>query len=170
MITKSGGNMFSGSFRTTFTNDAWKALPPYPSDSNVDVVVPGYDMTFGGPVCKDKRWCFGAGRLQNHTTDLTMPYTGDNYTDKTDDKRVEGTVPYALNARNNFKVSYFKRSYGLTNNSFSPRCPWRQLNSGAGFAFTCVAGVEAVRNTTPRRLTASAACRWAVRRFRRSQP
>ena len=26
MITKSGGNDFHGSFRTTFTNDAWRAL------------------------------------------------------------------------------------------------------------------------------------------------
>ena len=29
-ITKSGGNNFSGSFRTSFTNDSWKALTPYP--------------------------------------------------------------------------------------------------------------------------------------------
>ena len=36
MITKSGGNGFSGSFRTTFTNDAWKSLTPYPGDSNLD--------------------------------------------------------------------------------------------------------------------------------------
>jgi len=119
MITKSGGNSFSGSFRTTFTNDAWKALTPYPGDSNVDVVVPGYEVTLGGPVFRDKLWFFSAGRLQNNTTDLTMPYTAYNYTYEADDKRVEGKVTYALNARNNFKVSYFKRSYGLTNNSFS---------------------------------------------------
>src|SRR5919206_467053 len=30
MITKSGGNSFSGSFRTTFTNDAWRSVTPYP--------------------------------------------------------------------------------------------------------------------------------------------
>ncbi len=118
MITKSGGNSVSGSFRTTFTNDAWRALTPYPGDSYVDVVVPGYEMTIGGPVFKDKLWYFGAGRLQNNQTDNTMPYTGYNYTYKADDKRAEAKATYALNAKNSFKASYLNRSLGLTNNSF----------------------------------------------------
>jgi hypothetical protein len=118
MITKSGGNNFSGSFRTTFTNDAWRALTPYPGDSYVDILVPAYEATLGGPVFKDKLWFFGAGRLQNNQTDNTMPYTGYNYTFKTADKRAEGKLTYALNTRNTFKVSYFKRSVGYTNNSF----------------------------------------------------
>ena len=118
MITKSGGNNFSGSFRTTFTNDKWRALTPYPGDSSVDVLVPAYEATLGGPVFKDKLWFFGAGRLQNNQTDITMPYTAYNYTYKTADKRVEGKLTYALNARNTFKVSYFKRNIAYTNNSF----------------------------------------------------
>ena len=65
MITKSGGNDFSGSFRTTFTNDGWKALTPYPGDANIDQVVPAYEMTFGGPILKDKLWFFTSGRFQN---------------------------------------------------------------------------------------------------------
>jgi len=118
MITKSGGNNFSGSFRTTFTNDKWRALTPYSGDSTVDVLVPAYEATLGGPVFKDKLWFFGAGRLQNNETDNTMPYTGYNYTFKTADKRAEGKLTYALNARNTFKVSYFKRNIAYTNNSF----------------------------------------------------
>ncbi|MEI6666554.1 MAG: TonB-dependent receptor [Acidobacteriota bacterium] len=118
MITKSGGNAFSGSFRTTFTNDAWKALTPYPGDSNVDVIVPAYEATVGGPVIKDKIWFFGAGRLQNNQTDNTMPYTGYNYTFKTADKRAEGKLTYAINTSNTFKLSYFKRNVAYTNNSF----------------------------------------------------
>lgn len=58
MITKSGGNTLSGSFRTSFSNDAWKALTPYPGDANLDVVVPAYELTLGGPVVKDKLWAF----------------------------------------------------------------------------------------------------------------
>ena len=118
MITKSGGNNLSGSFRTTFTNDAWRALTPYPGDSYVKVLVPAYEATLGGPVIKDKLWFFAAGRLQNNQTDNTMPYTAYNYTYKADDKRVEGKLTYALNTRNTFKVSYFKRNYALANNSF----------------------------------------------------
>jgi hypothetical protein len=118
MITKSGGNSVSGSFRTTFTNDAWRALTPYPGDSYVDILVPAYEATLGGPVFKDKLWFFAAGRLQNNQTDNTMPYTGYNYTYKTADKRAEGKLTYALNSSNTFKLSYFKRSVGYTNNSF----------------------------------------------------
>ena len=118
MITKSGGNNFSGSFRTTFTNDGWKALTPYPGDANIDQVVPAYEMTFGGPVFKDKLWFFTSGRYQNNKTNLTMAYTGYNYTYATDDSRLEGKATYALNARNNFKFSYFKRNVDYTNNSF----------------------------------------------------
>jgi len=36
MITKSGGNEFSGSFRTTFSNDKWTALTPYEEERGVD--------------------------------------------------------------------------------------------------------------------------------------
>ena len=105
MITKSGGNNFSGSFRTTFTNDGWKALTPFPGDANIDQVVPAYEMTFGGPILKDKLWFFTSGRYQNNQTNLTMAYTGYNYTYATDDTRLEGKATYALTPRNNFKFS-----------------------------------------------------------------
>jgi hypothetical protein len=118
MITKSGGNNFSGSFRTTFTNDGWKGLTPYPGDANISQVVPAYEMTFGGPVFKDKLWFFTSGRYQNNKTNNTMAYSGYNYTYATNDSRLEGKLTYALNTRNNFKFSYFKRNVDYTNNSF----------------------------------------------------
>ena len=49
-VTKSGGNRFSGSFRTTFTNDDWRELTPHPNDTKVDDVVPTYEFTGGGPI------------------------------------------------------------------------------------------------------------------------
>ena len=36
MITKSGGNAFSGSFRTNFSNDAWTQETPFEESRNVD--------------------------------------------------------------------------------------------------------------------------------------
>ena len=118
MITKSGGNAFSGSFRTTLTNDAWKALTPYAGDENIDQTVPAYEMTFGGPIFRDKLWFFTSGRYQNNERNLTMSYTGYNYTYGTDDTRLEGKLTYTLNTRNNFKLSYFRRDVDFTNNSF----------------------------------------------------
>ncbi|HEX8029019.1 MAG TPA: carboxypeptidase regulatory-like domain-containing protein [Vicinamibacterales bacterium] len=119
MVTKSGGNQFTGSFRTTFTNDAWKSLTPYPGDSSIDLVVPAYEATFGGPILKDKLWFFSAGRYQKNSSNITAPYTGLNYIAGDDDKRLEGKATYAINARNTAKVSYLDRRVAFTNNSFS---------------------------------------------------
>ena len=119
MITKSGGNDFSGSFRVTFTNDAWKALTPYPGDQNVDDVVPGYELTFGGPVLRDKLWFFTAGRFQNSPTNSTAPYTGFNYTKVVDDKRGEGKMTWAVTPKNTVRVSYLGKSLNTENDSFS---------------------------------------------------
>jgi outer membrane receptor protein involved in Fe transport len=119
MVTKSGGNQLSGSFRTSFTNDAWKALTPFPGDANLDDVVPAYELTLGGPIARDKLWYFGAGRFQKNSTNLTAPFTGFNYTRVDDDKRGEGKVTYAINAGNTAKVSYLNKDLAIANNSFS---------------------------------------------------
>ncbi len=119
MITKSGGNAFSGSFRTSFTNDSWRSLTPFPGDAALDKVVPAYELTFGGPIRKDKLWFFGAGRFQKDSTNITAPYTGFNYTRGVDDNRGEGKLTYAINARNTLKVSYLRKTLATTNNSFS---------------------------------------------------
>jgi hypothetical protein len=41
-ITKSGGNSFSGSFRTTFTNDDWRSVTPF-NEPKADITVPTYE-------------------------------------------------------------------------------------------------------------------------------
>jgi len=60
-VTKSGGNAFSGSFRTTFTNDAWTAVSPS-NEVRVQDVLERYEATLGGPAWKDHIWFFGAFR------------------------------------------------------------------------------------------------------------
>jgi outer membrane receptor protein involved in Fe transport len=119
MITKSGGNAFSGSVRTTFTNDGWRALTPYPGDKNLNTIVPAYELTFGGPVFQDRLWFFSAGRFQRNSANVTAPYTGFNYTKVVNDKRGEGKLTYAINRSNTLKVSYLAKSLATTNNSFS---------------------------------------------------
>src|SRR5207247_8654694 len=83
MITRSGGNTFAGSFRTTFDNDAWRSLTPFPTDQTVNAVTPTYEMTAGGPFVKDKLWYFGAGRFTKPERGLTVAATGGNYTKTT---------------------------------------------------------------------------------------
>jgi len=118
MVTKSGSNRFSGSFRTSFSNDAWAALTPYPGDENIDATVPTYEATMGGPIMRDKLWFFGAVRLEKNTDNRTTDYTAFNYTRIDDEKRYEGKLTYSINSSNNVKGAYTKRRLDTKNNSF----------------------------------------------------
>jgi outer membrane receptor protein involved in Fe transport len=118
MITKSGGNRFSGSFRTSFVNDAWAALTPYPGDENIDQIVPTYEMTAGGPIFRDRLWFFGAGRFQKNEDNRTLSYTAYNYTRIDDEKRYEGKLTYAISQSHTVKGAYTHRRLDTTNNSF----------------------------------------------------
>ena len=118
MITKSGGNTFAGSFRTTFDNDAWRSLTPFPTDQTVNALTPTYEMTAGGPIVKDKLWYFGAGRFTKPERGLNFAVTGGNYQTSTDERRYEGKITYALDPNNNAKVGYTKRTTDVVNNRF----------------------------------------------------
>ena len=121
-ITKSGGNKFSGSFRTTLTNDDWRALTPFEKelseDPRVSKVVPAYEATFGGPVIKDRLWFFGAARLKEDTFSQTTFFTNFAYDNRVDDKRLESKLTYAMTAKHTFKGSFIKRTRDEFNNSF----------------------------------------------------
>src|SRR5438034_6244583 len=118
MITKSGGNAFSGSFRTTFNNDAWRSVTPYPTDETVDKIAPVYEGTLGGPIKRDRIWFFGDGRFTKPETSQTLSVTGINYATSTDERRYEGKVTYALNTGNNTRFGYTKRTTSVANNRF----------------------------------------------------
>jgi Carboxypeptidase regulatory-like domain len=118
MITKSGGNDFSGSFRTTFNNDGWRSLTPYPTDQTVDNITPVFEGTLGGPIKHDKLWFFGAGRYTKPEENRTLAITGGNYATSTDERRYEGKLTYALNSGNNVKGSYIQRTTAVSNNRF----------------------------------------------------
>jgi outer membrane receptor for ferrienterochelin and colicin len=116
MITKSGGNTFSGSFRDSLTNDAWRSLRPS-GDTKTDKVVPAYEGTLGGPIMKDTLWFFGAGRFQDNKQQRVLDYTNLSYPWAQSDKRYEGKATYALNPKSTFKASYTKRWIWTTNNT-----------------------------------------------------
>ena len=118
-ITKSGGNNFSGSFRVSFSNDAWKALTPYPGDQNINDTVPTYEGTVGGPILKDKLWFFGAGRYEDRKTNITTDYTSYNYTEGNKEKRYEGKLTYAVTSAHTLRLSYIKRRLDTTNAHYS---------------------------------------------------
>ena len=75
MVTKRGGNIFSGSVRLNLSNPAWNNESPLEKQrgtEHADQVSKFLEGTLGGPVMRDRVWFFFAGRrerssLQNAT-------------------------------------------------------------------------------------------------------
>jgi hypothetical protein len=105
-ITKSGGNDFSGSFRTSFSNDKWIAVTPFANDRRIDNVIPTYEATLGGPFVKDRLWFFGATRLRDFQEGRsTNPATAIPYTFGRNEKRYEGKLTFALTTNHTLKAA-----------------------------------------------------------------
>jgi hypothetical protein len=116
-VTKSGGNRFSGSFRTTFTNDNWRELTPHPNDTKVDDVVPTYEFTGGGPIKRDHLWFFGAGRVVDRVEGRQTTTTNLPYTLREEERRYEGKVTFSLNPNHTVRGSYIYRNRDQFNTS-----------------------------------------------------
>jgi hypothetical protein len=116
-VTKSGGNSFSGSFRTTFTNAAWQAETPS-KEVLPQKLSPQYEATLGGPIWKDHVWFFGSGRMFDQTTSgqtsiTNLPFeVGDN------EKRYQGKLTLTPVANHSFTANYLKVDEKQTNSSF----------------------------------------------------
>jgi hypothetical protein len=75
MITKSGGNTFSGSVRENFSNPKWIQETPRQVTANIsnpDLLSKSTEGTFGGPVMRDRLWFFSSGRYESSNTNLTF--------------------------------------------------------------------------------------------------
>ena len=105
IITKSGGNQFAGSYRTTFTRPSWSGETPFEIANHIERGQPTAtnpfiknklshfsELTAGGPLVRDRVWFFGAGRFENSSTSGTMPATAVAYTKTNDSKRYEGKL------------------------------------------------------------------------------
>src|SRR5215831_16369145 len=136
MITKSGGNIFSGSFRDTLNNDNWRSYVtgndahPFTADcatcgpggtpSKVNLVVPQYEYTFGGPIVRDHTWFFTAGRFVDQQSSastiapVNIPYTAD-----TDRKRYEIKLTHSITSNHRFEGAYSRENLTANNTTFS---------------------------------------------------
>jgi outer membrane receptor for ferrienterochelin and colicin len=126
VITKSGGNRFSGSFRDSLYNDDWRAKVtgnderPFTTDSKVDRVISQYEYVLGGPIQRDRLWFFTAGRFRNApvgrntVAPLSIPYT---FEDRS--QRYEGKLTYSLNPSHRVDGTYTKVIQKEVNGTFS---------------------------------------------------
>ena len=121
VATRSGGNAFHGTFRTSFTSDAWRALDPkestLPDDPRLHGVDEAYEGTLGGPVWADRIWFFGAARRESvsdseHIFIPSNPELGDGgsvfipYTHTVEETRVEGKLTGNVTPSHNLVAAY----------------------------------------------------------------
>ena len=81
VVTKSGGNRFSGSFRANISKPDWIARTPFEIENDNertgDIADNAtYETTVGGPIVLDRLWFFYANRVQRESADETFPESG----------------------------------------------------------------------------------------------
>ncbi|MCH7747365.1 MAG: TonB-dependent receptor [Acidobacteria bacterium] len=84
VITKSGGNRFSGSFRANLYTPDWTARTPFEKENDNertgDIAENAtYETTVGGPIVQDRLWFFYANRREQQSSDETFPESGISY-------------------------------------------------------------------------------------------
>ena len=117
-VTKSGGNSFSGSFRVNLTNPAWVNETPFEQDNDVERegnLNRTYEMTFGGPILRDKLWFFGAGRVANLTTSQTFDVTGLPYSEDDENRRGEIKLTGTIATAHTLQFGYLNNSRKISN-------------------------------------------------------
>lgn len=110
-VTKSGGNTFSGSFRSSFANDYWRSLTPAANDPKRTAAPrpatnPMYEATFGGPLSRERLWFFGATRIKAEETARETLITRIPYIRTNDEKRYEGKLTFAPRPSHSLQASY----------------------------------------------------------------
>src|SRR5262245_27392581 len=126
IITKSGGNKFSGSFRESLNNDKWRTLTPFETshlattpEPRIDNVVPTYEYTLGGPVMRDRLWFFTSGRVRDEAQGRTLIGTNVPYEFREEQRRYEVKGTYSPTPSHRFQVNYNHHDRAQVNYSFN---------------------------------------------------
>ena len=104
-VTKSGGNLYSGSFRSTITNDKWRTTSPF-DEPKTDATVPIYGSTFGGPVVRDRTWFFLAGRMFDQEQAQQTGFTDLAFINTIAEDRFEGKLTQSIKGNHTLRGGY----------------------------------------------------------------
>ena len=94
VITRSGGNDFSGSYRLNMYKPSWTSITPFERDEGDGEPREGdlgnnliHEGTFGGPIVRDNLWFFYSGRLSDRETSETFSDTAISYVETSTNDR-----------------------------------------------------------------------------------
>ena len=121
MLTKSGGNQFSGSLRASLANDKWTSRTPL-TVTRADELNKTYEATLGGFIVKDRLWFFLAGRDVETTAADQTRYTLIPFETGIEETRYEAKLTFAATAAHRLVGSYLERDRSWTNywGAFAP--------------------------------------------------
>lgn len=78
LVTRSGGNTFSGSARVNLSNPSWSAETPFEQAAGIErtsKLSKFYEGTLGGPIVQDRLWFFSAARRERSNTQGALAQT-----------------------------------------------------------------------------------------------
>jgi outer membrane receptor protein involved in Fe transport len=72
LVTKRGGNRFSGSYRANLANPSWVEETPFETTERRDDLQVVHEGTLGGPILHDRLWFFVAGRHESTSSPFSF--------------------------------------------------------------------------------------------------
>lgn len=106
IVTKRGGNQFSGSYRATLSNPSWADETPFETRARRDSTQGTHEGTLGGPMLRDKLWFFLSGRTEKVDVPYNLVETRIPGSQRNDDKRVDGKVTWTVAKNHTFQGSF----------------------------------------------------------------
>jgi hypothetical protein len=119
-ITKSGGNTFSGSFRTNFTNASWSKETPFEVSHNIthpSSLQESYEGVLGGPIVHDRLWFFTSGRYAPLNLPRTVQQSGVQVIQNDKNKRGEVKLTATVAPSQTIQGGYLNNARTVTNTS-----------------------------------------------------
>ena len=125
VITKSGGNTFSGSYRLNMYKPSWTSVTPFERESGTEEREGdlannlAHEMTLGGPIMQDRLWFFYSGRFTGQEETDTFKDTGIGFDTASDEARNQIKLTGTLAPGHTLSGNYLRRGFERTDSTFS---------------------------------------------------
>ena len=125
VITRSGGNDFSGSYRLNMYKPSWTSVTPFERESGTDEREGDlrdnldHEITLGGPVLRDRLWFFYSGLITRQAGTDTFNETGIGFDTSSAEDRNQVKLTATLAPGHTVSGNYLRRALSFTDASFS---------------------------------------------------